>query len=76
MIKPGVHCVVPIHTTHKHIEGFDWPFDKSLRDAWQYASGERQPNYPMPAIRRRVNYASLYSVLRWIGYLSSGSRRF
>lgn len=34
------------------------------------------PNYPVPALRRRVNYSSLWSVLRWIGYLPSGANRF
>lgn len=41
-----------------------------------YIRGDIEPNYPMPAIRRRVNYASLWSVLRWIGFLPSGYPRF
>lgn len=41
-----------------------------------YLKGNKPPNYPVPAIRRRVKYSDLWSVLRWIGYLPSGFPRF
>lgn len=48
--------------------------------AWQggsaYNYGMLPPRYPVPALRRRLNYRSLWSVLRWIGYLPSHTPRF
>lgn len=46
------------------------------KGASMYNYGYHPARYPVPALRRRVDYRSLWSVLRWIGYLPTHTPRF